>query len=97
MSTTNEGLHQVFDEDGNTFEIVSKVAYLIGVPTKFFENDFDPPKLEIYDRLEKNKHAQIIRHLCILRTAFEQNFKNINEKNRLKQHCLKALCCGNQG
>lgn len=64
----------------STYQIVSMVAYLLGVPKKIFEHDYEPPKLDIYERLEKNRHARIIRHLCILRTAIESKFKVINER-----------------
>ena len=33
----------------STYLIVSRVAYLIGVPQKIFENEFEPPKIEIYN------------------------------------------------
>ena len=36
-----------------TYELVSKVAYLIGVPLRIFQNEHEPPKIEIYDRLEQ--------------------------------------------
>lgn len=35
--------------------------------------------MDIYEVLEKNKNARIIRNLCIMRTAIEQNFSKINE------------------
>ena len=35
----------------STYELVSKVAYLIGVPLRIFQNEHEPPKIEIYDRL----------------------------------------------
>ena len=66
----------------STYEIVSKVAYLIGVPRRIFENEHEPPKMEVFERLEQDKAARIIRHLCIIRTAIERNFKHINEKMR---------------
>lgn len=66
----------------STYEIVSKIAYLIGVPKRIFENEHEPPKMEVYERLEQDKAARIIRHLCIIRTAIERNFKHINEKMR---------------
>ena len=34
-----------------TYELVSKVAYLIGVPLRIFENEHEPPKLELYNQL----------------------------------------------
>ena len=38
----------------STYELVSKVAYLIGVPLRIFQNEHEPPKIEIYDRLEQS-------------------------------------------
>lgn len=64
----------------NTYTIISTVAYLIGVPKRIFENDHEPPKLDIYNQLEKNKNARIIRNLCLLRNAIERNFKTIHDK-----------------
>ena len=61
-----------------TYFLVSKVAYLIGVPRRIFESKHEPPKLEIYEKLEKNRHARIVRNLCRLRTAIEANFRRIN-------------------
>lgn len=39
----------------STYELVSKVAYLIGVPLRVFQNEHEPPKIEIYNRLEQDK------------------------------------------
>lgn len=39
----------------STYELVSKVAYLIGVPLRIFQNEHEPPKIEIYNRLEQEK------------------------------------------
>lgn len=68
----------------STYEIVSKVAYLIGVPKRIFDNEHEAPKLDVYDRLDADKSARIIRHLCIIRTAIERNFKYINDKMRFE-------------
>ena len=62
-----------------TYTIVSTVAFLLGVPERIFQNEYTPPKLEIYKQLQNNKPARIIRNLCMLRTKIEQNFKKINE------------------
>ena len=43
----------------STYELVSKVAYLIGVPLRIFQNEHEPPKIEIYNRLEQDKNARI--------------------------------------
>lgn len=64
----------------STYEIVSKVAYMIGVPKRIFENEHEAPKLEIYNKLDADKTARIIRHLCIIRTSIERNFRHINER-----------------
>lgn len=67
----------------STFEIVSKVSYLIGVPKRYFESDSPSPKMEVFTKLEMDKNARIIRHLCILRTSIERNFKKINDECRM--------------
>ena len=66
----------------STYDIVSKVAYLIGVPKQIFENEHEPPKIDIYERLEKDKTARIIRNLCVVRAAIERRFGKINDKIR---------------
>ena len=88
------------DEDTNderirykdsTYKIVSRFAYLIGVPKHIFENEYEPPKLEIYEELEKDKAARIIRHLCIVRTAIERRFKVINNGMRFECRTIFSM------
>ncbi|MDD3021947.1 MAG: NYN domain-containing protein [Alphaproteobacteria bacterium] len=86
----------LLDEDkiaykDSTYEIVSKVAYLIGVPSRIFQNEYEPPKQEVYEKLERDESARIIRHLCIIRTAIERNFKRINEKMRMEYRTILSL------
>ena len=76
---------------GSTYELVSKIAYLIGVPCRIFQNEYEPPKLEIFRRLEMDKNARIIRHLCIVRTAIERNFKAINDKMRMEYRTILSM------
>lgn len=69
------------EEKGNAFEnyrknIVSKIAYLIGVPDEKLAND-SKFVIEEVDGLKQNESATIIRHLCILRTQFFANYLNI--------------------
>lgn len=59
----------------STYELVSKVAFLIGVPQRIFENEHEAPQLDVFNRLSKDKNARIIRNLCIIRTSIERNFK----------------------
>ena len=77
--------HEEFEDErirykDSTYDIISKVAYLIGVPKRVFENEFEPPKLDIYETLDKDKNARIIRHLCIIRTSIERAFGHISDK-----------------
>lgn len=60
-------------------EIVSVVAYLIGVPE---EKISGYPMAEKFPALSKNKSARIVRNLSIVRTAIERNFKAINNQMR---------------
>lgn len=62
---------------GQQFDIVSRVAYLIGVQKRIFENEQQPMKLEIYNQLDLQKKARIIRNLCIVRNQLEHNFLKI--------------------
>lgn len=75
----------------STYEIVSIVAYLIGVNTSIFTNEHEPPKMEVYNRLNQEKPARIVRNLCILRTAIERNFKYINDKMQNEYRSLFTL------
>ena len=91
METCTEDLietDEYFQEDerilykDSTYDIVSKVAYLIGVPKHIFENDHEPPKIEIYELLDKDKSARIVRNLCVVRAAIERHFGKINDAIR---------------
>lgn len=66
------------DYRNSTYAVVSKVAYLIGVPQRIFELEYEPPKMEHFKTLTQNKNARIIRNLCMLRTAIEQNYGELN-------------------
>lgn len=75
----------------STYELVSKVAYLIGVPKRIFDNPYEAPQIEVYDKLDGDKSARIVRHLCIIRTAIERNFKNINDKMRTEYRTILSM------
>lgn len=75
----------------STYELVSKVAYLIGVPKRIFENEHEAPRLEIYEQLEKDKSARIVRNLCVVRASIERNFKNINDKMRTEFRTIISM------
>lgn len=67
--------------------IVSKAAFLLGVPEKYFDEEqpFDP---EIFRSLLEEKPARIIRNLCILRTAI---MKKSGEISTEITHNMKNL------
>lgn len=93
-TTTFEQVHEVAEKiryKDSTYEIVSKVAYLIGVPLRIFQNEHEAPQMEVYNRLELDKNARIIRNLCIIRTEIERNFKKINDKMRMEYKSLLSL------
>lgn len=75
----------------SVYDLVSEVAYLIGVPKRIFENDFESPQLSVYERLELDKSARIIRNLCILRTSIERNFKKIKDLMRMEYKGLYSI------
>jgi len=87
----------------STHQITSIVAYLAGVMRQIFANEREPLNLEVFQELEKDRDARIIRNLCILRTVIEQNFaqllyefqynmKNLNTlSNIVPQECLLEL------
>ena len=79
------------DYENSTYAVISKVAYLIGVPKWIFENEYEPPKMEWFEKLQKDKNARIIRNLCMLRTAIERNFKSIYHIMRYDARGLYSL------
>ena len=93
MTQEKSSLSQTTYKD-STYIIVSKIAYLIGVPKRIFENEHEPPQLDIFAQLENDKNARIIRHLCIIRTAIERGYKQINEKMKpnLNSYLYKNVC-----
>ena len=83
--------HHYTDFENSTYMVISKVAYLIGVPKRFFESDHEPPKLEWYEKLESDKNARIVRNLCAMRTALEQNYSTIYKLMRYEMKNLHSM------
>lgn len=76
--------YKEFEDEGlryqdSTYEIVSKVAYLIGVKKKIFDKEDEPPKLDIYEQLDKDRNARIVRHLCVIRSSIEHAYGPISD------------------
>lgn len=95
MTTYEEELFETYDDEealftederiaykDSTHDIVSKVGYLIGVPKYRFEDGHYRLKLDLYETLDKNKTARIVRNLCIVRASIERNFGRINDMMR---------------
>ena len=89
--------------ENSTYSIISKIAYLTGVPKHIFENPHEPPQLEWYEKLNQEKNPRIIRNLCRLRTAIEQHYGYLNNEmhyylknlqdfpDKIPQECLEQL------
>ena len=58
------------------YNIVSIIAYLCGMWVGFFGDgqNFD---IDVYDRLELNKNARVVRNLCMIRARMERGYKNL--------------------
>lgn len=99
METLTEDLIETYEEfederiqyKDSTYDIVSKIAYLIGVPKPIFENEHEPPKLETYQLLDKDKNARIVRNLCVIRASIERKFGKINEKMRMEYRSILTM------
>ncbi|MCI8387481.1 MAG: hypothetical protein HFE63_03315 [Clostridiales bacterium] len=75
----------------STRVIVSYVAYLIGIKKEIFENDHEPPQMDVYELLEKDKNAKIVRELCRIRGAIERNFGIINRKMKYEYRTIMTM------
>ena len=64
----------------STYELISQIAYLIGVPKRIFENEYESPEPRVFQKMDRDRNARIIRNLCMIRTAIERNYKNIKDK-----------------
>ena len=71
--TTGEQAHS----SNSRYEIVSRIAYLIGVNKEKFESNHSQPLPDIFDRLALDKRARIIRDLCTIRTKVMVNYFKI--------------------
>ena len=71
------------DSQHSKRDIVSRVAYLIGIDGKYFgldqgENMNPQFYRSVYEELNADKEARIVRSLCRLRTKLQRNFKAIS-------------------
>lgn len=75
----------------STMHIVSKFAYLAGLSKSFFEKEENPLSLTIFDELEENKNAKIIRCLTKIRMSIILNFTNIHNAMKFDMKNLDTL------
>ncbi len=59
-------------------EIVSKIAFLIGVPDSHWKTQYSVLDMSVYQQLQENTQARIVRNLSGLRTEIERNFKHFS-------------------
>ena len=60
-----------------SFELVSLMAYLIGIDKSYFGSGDAPFLKKTYEKLEQGKDARIVRNLCRIRAAMERNYSAI--------------------
>ena len=70
----------------STYELVSKVAYLIGVPRGIFENEHEAPKLEVYEKLERLELLLGRLFVCI-----KEYPENLSQADRLLDYYLPSV------
>jgi len=63
----------------NKYELVTRVAFLCGVPDKHFSQESSNFLPKVFETLKKNDKAFLVRSLCLLRNSLEHNYKLIND------------------
>lgn len=76
---------------GNKFDVVSTVGYLIGVPLKNFGKEAKQLQASIFQELDGNKSARIIRHLSIVRTACLKHFAKLETEAKTTYRNIPAM------
>ncbi len=82
----------IFDDHFENYRknIITIIAYLIGVPDEKFtgEDRFD---IGEFEKLKTNENATTIRYLSRLRTQFLKNYKNIDDGIRFEMRPLETM------
>ena len=68
------------NSSNRAYDIISKIAYLVGVQKQHFEHDYATPLLILYDKLNENKPARIIRSFCKIRNALMKHYRRIDRE-----------------
>ena len=74
-----------------TKEIVTQMAYLIGIYEEKIENRYEKDCAEVLNRIKNNKNARIIRILCMIRTAMMYNYERIESKLRYEMKNIDRM------
>lgn len=82
----------IFDDHFENYRknIITIIAYLIGVPDEKLTAE-DRADMDEYEKIKTNENANIIRALCILRTQFFKNYKNIDDAHKFEMRPLESL------
>lgn len=76
------------NSSSRAYDVISIMAYLIGVQKQHFEHDYESPLQSVYDKLEASQPARIIRSLCEIRSTLLKEYGRID---REMQYELKNL------
>jgi hypothetical protein len=81
---------------GDTFEVVSMMAFLAGVPEHFFKEEGNTGlQLTVFQNLEQSKPARIIRNSCRLRTTILRHFGELvgvmNSEHKIWESALATI------
>ena len=68
----------------DTNRITSKVAYLAGVKECFFDEKKENYERSIFEEMDQDKNARVIRNLSIVRTALLRSY------SKVKPHTTKV-------
>lgn len=78
-------------ERSNTKDIVSKVAYLIGVKKTILYNQFETERPGFLQEMNDYQPARTIRSLCKLRMTLLHRFKKVDDMLRFELKNLKTI------
>lgn len=75
----------------DTNRITSKVAYLAGVKECFFDEKKENYERSIFEEMDQDKNARVIRNLSIVRTALLRSYSKINNQIRYELKNLSSV------
>lgn len=91
QATANQPVTYFGNSSNRAYDIISKVAYLIGVQKPHFDHDYESPLLSIYEKLNTIQSARIIRSLCKIRTTLMKDYQRIDREMQYELRNLDTL------